>query len=101
MEHICFLCEFEKQFETGAVDEVLGKIEKNRAINTIKLARERGKAVWVFCEEVFDKDGGCVLVVIRFQLLPSRPRALVEDGRDFKQYSSDEREKDDCILLVD
>jgi DNA-binding ferritin-like protein (Dps family) len=64
MEHICFLCEFEKQFETGIVDEILGVIEKNGAIDTLKLARECGKAVWVFCEEVFDNDGGCVLVVI-------------------------------------
>jgi hypothetical protein len=98
MEHICFLCEFEKQFETGAVDEVLGIIEKNRAIDTLKLARERGKAVWVFCEEVFHNDGGCVLVVIRFQLLPSRPGTSVEEGRDFKRYNSDEREND-CILV--
>jgi hypothetical protein len=64
MEHIRFLCEFEEQFETGIVDEILGVIEKDRAIDAFKLARERGKAMWVFCEEVFDNNGGCVLVVI-------------------------------------
>jgi hypothetical protein len=67
MEHLCFLCEFEKQFERGIVDEILGVIEKNRAIDALdalELARERGKAMWVFCEEVFDNDGGCMPFVI-------------------------------------